>query len=380
MRRLSLGSISLAAFIMAAGMQAAPAQSIKIGVFGPLTGDAAAMGSSEKEAVELAVKEKNDAGGIRGKKIEVIYGDDAGKPEEAVNVAKRLISRDEALITVGSISSPASLAASQISRQSETAQIVVSGTAQRITTQGNKWVFRSPVPDTKLVADLANFVHEKFPNLKKFAFLYVNDDFGRGGFEAFKAAGQKYGFEVVADERYTRGDIDFTAQLGRIKASPAQALVEWSRYTEGALIAKQYVQTGMDLVRFGSDGVASPKYIELGGPAVDGVYFTTHFSVATGADIPAAKVFIEKYQKAYGRVPDAYAAEAYDAITLALLAVEKAGKEDRAAIRDALAGISFESVRGPFKFDEKGDPLLLTHVVKIVGGKETNARNMAVQN
>jgi branched-chain amino acid transport system substrate-binding protein len=380
MRRLSFGSISLAAFIMAAGMQAAPAQSIKIGVFGPLTGDAAAMGSSEKEAVELAVKEKNDAGGIRGKKIEVIYGDDAGKPEEAVNVAKRLISRDEALITVGSISSPASLAASQISRQSETAQIVVSGTAQRITTQGNKWVFRSPVPDTKLVADLANFVHEKFPNLKKFAFLYVNDDFGRGGFEAFKAAGQKYGFEIVADERYTRGDIDFTAQLGRIKASPAQALVEWSRYTEGALIAKQYVQTGMDLVRFGSDGVASPKYIELGGSAVDGVYFTTHFSVATGADIPAAKVFIEKYQKAYGRVPDAYAAEAYDAITLALLAVEKAGKEDRAAIRDALAGISFESVRGPFKFDEKGDPLLLTHVVKIVGGKETNARNMAVQN
>jgi branched-chain amino acid transport system substrate-binding protein len=380
MRRLSFGSISLAAFIMAAGMQAAPAQSIKIGVFGPLTGDAAAMGSSEKEAVELAVKEKNDAGGIRGKKIEIIYGDDAGKPEEAVNVAKRLISRDEALITVGSISSPASLAASQISRQSETAQIVVAGTAQRITTQGNKWVFRSPVPDTKLVADLANFVHEKFPNLKKFAFLYVNDDFGRGGFEAFKAAGQKYGFEIVADERYTRGDIDFTAQLGRIKASPAQALVEWSRYTEGALIAKQYVQTGMDLVRFGSDGVASPKYIELGGPAVDGVYFTTHFSVATGADIPAAKVFIEKYQKAYGRVPDAYAAEAYDAITLALLAVEKAGKEDRAAIRDALAGISFESVRGPFKFDEKGDPLLLTHVVKIVGSKETNARNMAVQN
>ena len=380
MRRLSFGSISLAAFIMAAGMQAAPAQSIKIGVFGPLTGDAAAMGSSEKEAVELAIKEKNEAGGIRGKKIEIIYGDDAGKPEEAVNVAKRLISRDEALITVGSISSPASLAASQISRQSETAQIVVSGTAQRITTQGNKWVFRSPVPDTKLVADLANFVHEKFPNLKKFAFLYVNDDFGRGGFEAFKAAGQKYGFEIVADERYTRGDIDFTAQLGRIKASPAQALVEWSRYTEGALIAKQYVQTGMDLVRFGSDGVASPKYIELGGPAVDGVYFTTHFSVATGADIPAAKVFIEKYQKAYGRVPDAYAAEAYDAITLALLAVEKAGKEDRAAIRDALAGISFESVRGPFKFDEKGDPLLLTHVVKIVGGKETNARNMAVQN
>ena len=380
MRALSLASLYIAALLTAAAVPPASAQTIKVGVFGPLTGDAAAMGSSEKEAVELAVKEKNDAGGIRGKKIEVVYGDDAGKPEEAVNVAKRLISRDEVLITIGSISSPASLAASQVSRQSETPQIVVAGTAQRITTQGNKWVFRSPVPDTKLVADLAGFINEKFPKLKKFAFLYVNDDFGRGGFEAFKAAGQKYGFEIVADERYTRGDIDFTAQLGRIKASPAQAMIEWSRYTEGALIAKQYVQTGLNLVRFGSDGVATPKYIELGGPAVDGVYFTTHFSVATGADIPAARTFMDKYQKAFGRVPDAYAAEAYDAITLALLAIEKAGKEDRAAVRDALAGLSFESVRGPFKFDEKGDPLLVTHVVKIVDGKETNARNMAVQN
>jgi branched-chain amino acid transport system substrate-binding protein len=380
MRPLSFRSLSLVAFVMAAAMQAAPAQTIKIGVFGPLTGDAAAMGSSEKEAVELAIKEKNDAGGIRGKKVEAIYGDDAGKPEEAVNVAKRLISRDEVLITIGSISSPASLAASQVSRQSETPQIVVAGTAQRITTQGNKWVFRSPVPDTKLVADLADFINEKFPKLKRFAFLYVNDDFGRGGFEAFKAAGQKHGFEIVADERYTRGDIDFTAQLGRIKASPAQAVIEWSRYTEAALVAKQYVQTGLNLVRFGSDGVATPKYVELGGPAVDGVYFTTHFSVATAADIPAARTFMDKYQKAFGRVPDAFAAEAYDAITLAMMAIEKAGKEDRSAIRDALAGLSFESTRGPFKFDQKGDPLLVTHVVKIVDGKETNARNMPVQN
>ena len=136
----------------------------------------------------------------------------------------------------------------------------------------------------------------------------------------------------------------------------------------------------MSLVRFGSDGVASPKYVELGGAAVNGVYFTTHFSVATGAGIPAAKVFMEKYQKAFGKLPDAYAAEAYDAVTLAIMAIEKAGNEDRAAIRDALASLSFESVRGPFKFDEKGDPLLVTHVVQIVDGKETNARDMAVQN
>jgi branched-chain amino acid transport system substrate-binding protein len=368
------------ALVLAAAHATASAQTIKVGVFGPLSGDAAATGQSEKEGAELAIKEKNDAGGIRGKKIEGIYADDGGKPEEAVNVAKRLISRDEVVITIGSITSPASLAAAQISRQSEVPQIVVSGTAQRITTQGNKWVFRSAVPDTKLVGDLADFIHEKFPKLQKFGFLYVNDDFGRGGFDAFKLVGQKYGFEIVAQERYTRGDLDFTAQLGRIKASPAEALVEWSRYSEGALVAKQYAPMGMGLVRFGSDGFASPKYIELGGPAVNGAYYTSHFSLATSEGIPAAKAFTEKFQKMFGKVPDAYAAEAYDAVVLATLAIEQAGSEDRAAIRDALAKLSIDSVRGPFKFDEKGDPLLVTHVVKIIDGKETNARSLPAQN
>src|SRR5258708_30912514 len=150
---------------------------------------------------------------------------------------------------MGSSRSPASLAASQMSRQSETAQIVVAGTPQLTTMQVNKWVFRPPVPDTKLVADLVDFIHEKFPKLTKFAFLYVNDDFGRGGFEAFKAAGAKYGFEIVAEERYTRGDIDFTAQLGRIKASPAAAMVECPRYAETALGARQFYHISHHLVR-----------------------------------------------------------------------------------------------------------------------------------
>ena len=376
-RLLSAGL--LASALLIGSNLCAGADTIKIGVFGPFTGDAAATGAAEKEAVELAVKEKNAAGGVRGKQIEVIFADDAGKPEEAVNVAKRLTARDNVSIMIGSISSPASLAASQVAAQSETPQIVVSGTAQKITTQGNKWVFRSPVPDTKLAGDLADFIAEKFPNVKKVAFLYVNDDFGRGGFEKFKAGADKHGIQIVAEERYARGDLDFTAQLGRIKASGAQALVEWSRYAEGALVAKQFVAMNMTMPRFGCDGVALPKYVELGGDAVNGVFYTTHYSSATTADIPAAQKFIAKFKGAYGKVPDMYDSEAYDAITLALLAIEKAGSEDRGKIRDALAGLSFDSTRGPFKFDPNGDPLLVTHVVKIVNGKETNGRDIPVQ-
>ena len=191
LKRRLIGVGLLASVMMIGSGYAASADTIKIGVFGPLTGDAAATGASERQAVDLAINEKNVAGGIRGKQIEAIYADDAGKPEEAVNVAKRLTERDNVVIMIGSISSPASLAASQVAALSGTAQIVVSGTAQKITTQGNKWVFRSPVPDTKLAGDLATFINEKFPKVKKIAFLYVNDDFGRGGFRKIQGRRRK---------------------------------------------------------------------------------------------------------------------------------------------------------------------------------------------
>ena len=282
--RIMRKSLSLVIAVSAAiGMVSAGSAfaQIKIGVFGPMTGDAAGFGQSLREAAEIVAADQNAKGGVLGQKIELVIGDDAGKPEQAVNVAKRLTSSDNVLIMLGSISSPASLAASQVALQSQTPQIVISGTAQRITTQGNPWVFRSAVPDTKLAGDLADFINVKFAGKKKIAFLYVNDDFGRGGIDAFKNRGKQYGMEAVADEKYTRGDLDFTAQLSRIKAVNPDLIVEWSRYAEGALVAKQRVQAGITTPLLGSDGVAHPKYIELGGPAVNGLYYATHFSPAT---------------------------------------------------------------------------------------------------
>jgi branched-chain amino acid transport system substrate-binding protein len=347
---------------------------IKIGVFGPMTGDAAGYGQSLREAVDLVVKERNAAGGVLGQKITVVYGDDAGKPEQAVSVAKRLTASDEVLIMLGSISSPASLAASQVAQQSETPQIVISGTAQKITTQGNPWVFRSAIPDTKFAADLVDFINEKFPGKKKVAFIYVNDDFGKGGFVGFKARGDKYGFQIVAEERYTRGDLDFTSQLSRIKASGADIMVDWSRYAEGALIIKQKKQMGIDIPYFGSDGQAHPKFRELGGSATEGAYYPTHFSVTAIAGNKAAEAFTAKIRAAYNKDPDFVHAQAYDAMTATLMAIEKAGAPNRAKIRDALKTVEFDGVRGHFKFDEKGDPTLQAIVVIIKDGQEANAR------
>jgi branched-chain amino acid transport system substrate-binding protein len=347
---------------------------LKVGEIGPFSGDAAASGSEQREGIDLAVTEKNTHGGVLGQQIRIILGDDAGKPEQAISVAKRLTTGDEVLIILGSTSSPASLAISQVAAETETPQIVVGGTAQKITTQGNPWVFRSAMPDVKLAGDLVDFIHERFPDKTKIGFIYVNDDFGKGGLDSFKLRAAQYGITIVAEEKYTRGDLDFTSQLSRIKSTGSQVLVDWSRYPEAALIAKQYEQMGLDIPRFGCDGQATPKFRELAGDAANGMYYATHFSVATSAALPAAQSFIKKFREAYGKDPDTTNAEGYDAATAAILAIEKAGKLDRTAIRDALRHVEFDGVRGRFVFDQKGDPTFSAHIVLVKDGQETNGR------
>lgn len=375
-RRRFVGS-GVAAGVLTAFGPAGWAQSrgpIKIGAFGPMSGNAATQGQSLRESVEMVARLKNAAGGIGGRQIEVVVGDDAGKPEEAAVVARRFATRDNVTIAIGSVSSPSSLAAAQVFREEHVPQIVVSGTAQRITTQGNEWVFRSAVPDRKLVSDMVDFINEKMPNLKRFGFLYVNDDFGKGGFDAFIDAGKKYGISVISQESYTRGDLDFTGQLTRIRSTNPQAIVEWSRYTEGALIHRQIKQMGWELPRFGSDGIAAPAFLDLAKDAANGVIYPTHFSPATSTNLPEAQKFIELVRKTYNKQADYVHAQAFDAINIAIAAIERAGSSDRTAVRDAMRKTDFQSVRGPFRFDQKGDPTLVTHMVRIADVKETNAR------
>jgi branched-chain amino acid transport system substrate-binding protein len=376
-RRAFVGS-GICATALVAVNSAPCAQSrapIKIGAFGPMSGNAAAQGQSVREAVEMVANLRNGGGGVLGRQIEVVIGDDAGKPEEAAVVARRFATRDQVVLAIGSVSSPASLAAAQVFREEEVPQIVVSGTAQRITTQGNEWVFRSAVPDRKLVADLVDFINEKMPKLKRFGFLYVNDDFGKGGFDAFVEAGKKHGMSITTEERYSRGDLDFTAQLTRIRATNPDAIVEWSRYTEGALIHRQIRQMGWDLPRFGSDGIAAPAFLDLARDAANGVIYPTHFSPATSSNLPAAQDFIALVRKTYNKPPDYVHAQAFDAINIAVAAIERANGTDRTAVRNALRQTDYQSVRGAFKFDPKGDPTLVTHMVRIVDIKETDARS-----
>jgi branched-chain amino acid transport system substrate-binding protein len=373
MKRSWMSMVAMVALSIAA--TPAPAQEvIKIGAFGPMTGGAAGSGQSMREGIDLLVEEVNAAGGVLGRKIQVLYGDDAGKPEQAVSIVKRFVTADNVLLVIGGISSPTSMAASQVTGEEKVPQIMVASTAARITLQGNPYIFRSAVPDVKLTADLADYLAEKHPKIKKMAAIYVNDDFGRGGVEGFKKAAARHGITVVLEEKYTRGDVDYTAQITKIRAASPDGILDWSRYHEGALIAKALRQAGIATPVFGADGNAHPKYIELGGDAVNGYYYATHFSPATSAHLPVARRLVEKMRAKYGKEPDYTHSEAYDAALVVVDAIKRAGSLDREKIRAAMAATDLEGTRGRIRFDKNGDPTFVTHVVKVVNGKETDAR------
>jgi branched-chain amino acid transport system substrate-binding protein len=353
-------------------LSSAHADPLRLGVFGPMSGDAAGYGASLKEAVEMMVTAQNAKGGILGNKIEVSYCDDAGKPEQAVSCAQRLTTRDNVSVLLGSISSPASLAASQIALQQKTPQIVISGTAQKITKQGNPWVFRSAVPDRTVAANLVKFISERLPGKRRIGVIYVNDDFGKGGLDSVEASAKNLGMEVVASESYTRGDLDFTAQLTRLRAANPDAIVDWSRYAESALIAKQLTAMKIDTPRFASDADSHPKFRELAGEAANGWYYASPFSEATAAKNPSAAAFLKEYEDTYKKSPNYVHAQTWDAVEAVFVATDKARSTNREAIRDALRSVKFDGSRGSFTFNADGDPNLAISVVLVKDGKETD--------
>jgi branched-chain amino acid transport system substrate-binding protein len=213
-------------------------------------------------------------------------------------------------------------------------------------------------------------VAKKYPAKKRYAVIFVNDDFGKGGIDKFNAKAQSLGLTMVAEEKYARGDLDFTSQLQRIRSANPDFLVEWSRYTEQALISKQRKQMGLDILHVAGDG--TPKYLELAAEAAEGVHYPTDFAVAT-AKTAVGKELVRKVREEYKRDPDYVHAQAYDAVLATVQALQAAGAADKAKLRDALRKVEFDGARARFKFDQKGDPVHSAAMIVIKGGKEIDA-------
>jgi len=339
---------------------------IIVGEFGSLTGTTATFGISTRNGVELALDEINKAGGVLGKKVRVIVEDDQGRPEEAQTVVTKLVNKDRVVAVLGEVASSRSLAAAPVCQSNRIPMITPSSTNPKVTQVGD-YVFR-----VCFIDPFQGFVMAKFAanslKLNRVAILRdIKNDYSVGLADVFQENFQKMNGKIVADESYSEGDTDFSAQLTAIKSQNPQGIFVPGYYTEVGLIARQAKKLGLNVPLMGGDGWDSPKLWEIGGEALNDCYYSNHYSVNDPS--PAIQKYVGDYKKRYNQVPDALSALGYDAARILVEAFRKAGTTDPAKVRDALTQIKeFPGVTGKITIDKDRNAVKPAVVLKIKDG------------
>ena len=340
---------------------------ILIGEVGSLTGSEATFGISTRNAIDLAIREVNAAGGVKGKKIELRVYDNQSKPEEAANAANRLINQDNVLLILGEVASSNSIAMATKAQPAKVPMISNASTNPRVTEIGD-YIFRVCFIDPFQGYVMAKFAHDNIKMNKVAVLRDLGSDYSQGLADVFERKFTEMGGKIVARETYTKGSTDFRSQLTAIKRSSPEAIYIPGYYNDIGLIARQARELGITAKLMGGDGWDSEKLFELGGSAIDGSYFSNHYS----PDDPNPRIqkFIAAYKAAYGSVPDALAALGYDAAMVAVDAIKRAPSFDRAAIRDAIAQTkNFHGVTGSITLDEKRNATKPAVVLEVAKGK-----------
>jgi len=307
---------------------------IRIGHYASLTGDTATFGQSADRGIRMAVAEANARGGVLGRPVEVVTEDDRSLTEEARSAAQKLIQRDGVVALLGEVASSRTLAAAPEAQRAGVPMITPASTNARITKVGD-YIFRTCFADPVQGAVMARFARDEL-GVERVAILQdFRQDYSVGLAEAFREEFEALGGEVVADERYTSGDIEFRAQLTSIRATRPDAIYVPGYYTEVGLIAKQARELGIEVPLLGGDGWDSARTLEIGGEAIEGSYFSTHY--AADSERPEVQEFVRRYREQHGEVPDGMAVLGYDGAGLLLDALERAGSTDPVALRDAIA-------------------------------------------
>ncbi|MBN2232026.1 MAG: ABC transporter substrate-binding protein [Deltaproteobacteria bacterium] len=371
----TLATFLILAVVLTTVPAAAKDNTIRIGFNIPLTGEIPKVGEASKFAAEMLKREINGAGGLQvGDQrypLEFIYEDNESKAESAVAVAQKLIDRNKVLAIIGPNSSKQAVPAGEICDINETPMISPWSTNPD-TTRDRPWVFRAAFLDPFQGPVAVDFAMAQF-GAKTAAVLYaLANDYSKGLAEIFRDDFEtKNGSgTVLAFESYGDKDQDFSAQLTRIIAAKPDFIFLPNNYNEVALAVKQAHDLGWKGPFMGSDAWGSAELMNLCGDDCKGHYFSTHYAAAGATG--ATREFIDRYRKTYGYVPDDVAALTWDAVRLVLAAIQNHGsltgkvRNDRTAIRDALAGIpEFDGVTGKMRFNDQGDPIKCAVVVRI---------------
>lgn len=345
---------------------------LKIGLIAPLTGDVKTFGESVKNGFLLAIEEANQKGGILNKKIGYVLCDDKNDPTEAANAAYKLINQDKVNAIIGSVASKASIPVSEVCEQARIVMITPTSTNPKVTIREDgtrkRYIFRACFIDPFQGKVAATFALKNL-NKKTAAILYdVGNDYVKGLAEYFKASFEEGGGKVLIFESYSKDDVDFSALLTKVKRFNPDILFLPDYYTKVGLIVKQAKGIGITSTLMGGDGWDSPDILKIAGEAIEGGYFTNHYS----PEDPREEVseWVKKYLERYGKIPDALATLAYDATNLLLTAVAHANSFEPDKIREALDKIKeFKSVSGKIVFDENGNPIKDAVIMQYKNGK-----------
>ena len=347
--------------------EAAKSDTIKVGVFLPLTGDNAAGGELELRGVKLAHKLHPE---VLGKKVELVVADNKSDKAESASVAARLIEKDKVCALIGTYGSSLAMAAGNIVKEAKVPAIGTSCTNPQVTAN-NDYYFRACFIDPFQGTVMANYAYKQ--GARKVAIVQeVSNDYSVGLAKFFKDAFVKLTNDpdcIVDIANYQTGDKDFTAVLTNLKAKNPDAVFAPGNFTESALLIKQARQLGMTIPFMGGDTWETQEFIDVGGKEVEGAVMSTAFD-REKASTPEAQKFLKAYTDEYKSEPSALSAMAYDAYLITVDAIKRANSTDSQKIRDALAATKdLEAVTGKTTFDKNGDPIKAAVIKEVKDAK-----------
>ena len=366
---MSLKTLFTAAVLtLAMATSAAAAETIKIGVYLPLTGQNAFGGQLELEGVQLAHKEMPE---VLGKKVELVIVDNKSDKVEAANAVKRLTARDNVLGIIGTYGSSLALAGGEVAEAAKTPVIGTSCT-NPLVTEGKKYYFRACFIDPFQGAGAATYAIRTLGAKKAAILKDVSNDYAVGLASFFNRSFAKLGGEVVANLNYNSGDQDFTAQLTEIGSKNPDVIFIPAYFAEGAIIMKQARELGATFVLMGGDAMDNPETVKIGGSAVEGFLHTTFPYDMTMPNMnPMAKKFTENWKATFpNKDPNVNASLGYTCYMMFMKALEVAGSPDREKVTEALANLKdFPAVTGMMTINATHDAEMPVGVIEIKDGK-----------
>lgn len=324
---------------------------IRLGATFPLSGEVASYGTKAKQGIELAVDEKNAAGGVAGRKVAVDFQDDRNDKKDAVSIVTKFATIDKMPVVFGSAGSSCTLAIAPVANRNKIILISPISSSAQLSTEGGPFFFRTVPADDIQAQILARWVYGS--GKRRVVVIFTNNSWGKPLSDGFSTVFKALGGQVLVAEGVAESTADFRTLLSKVKALPdADAIVSPTYPKEGGVLVKQAKELGLALPLFGGDNWGSPEFRVIAGDAAEGVSYTS----PADSKSPSYAGFTARYRAKYGEDPDVLAAYSYDAATAVFKALEHAGASAAPdALRTALGKVAFTGVSGEVAFKENGD-------------------------